>query len=89
MVKIGEATSGLGEGLAETRRAIKRARDKTEAMTARAAVLDELLASGVMEDVLAGSDTNLDRELKELASRQVEEELAALKKELPAPEPRA
>jgi phage shock protein A len=65
-------------------------RDKTEAMTARAAALDELLASGVMEDVLVGGETNLDRELKELAaSRQVEEELAALKKELPAPESRA
>ena len=87
MVKIGEATSGLGEGLAETGRAIERARDKTESMTARAAALDELLASGVLEDVLAGGETSLDRELQELsASRQVDDELAALKRELPAPE---
>jgi phage shock protein A len=90
MVQIGEATSGLGKGLAETGRAIERAQDKTEALTARAAALDELLASGALEDVLAGGATNLDRELEQLAaSRQVDEELAALKKELPAPEPSA
>jgi phage shock protein A len=87
MVKIGEATSGLGEGLAETGRAIERARDKTESMTARAAALDELLASDALEDVLAGGETHLDRELKALsAGQQVDEELAALKRELPAPE---
>jgi phage shock protein A len=87
MVKIGEATSGLGEGLAETGRAIERARDKTEAMTARAAALDELLASGAMDGALPGGETELDRELAKLsASRQVENELAALKKELPTPE---
>jgi phage shock protein A len=87
MVQIGEATIGLGQGLADTGRALERARDKTEALTARAAALDELLASGAIEDPLAAGETHLDSELRELStSRQVEEELEGLKRELPAPD---
>jgi phage shock protein A len=87
MVQIGEATSGLGDGLAEAGRAISRARDKTEALTARAAALDELVAAGVADDVL-DVGTHVERELAELATaRQVDDELAALRKEIGAPAP--
>ena len=85
MVQIGEATTGLGQGLSEAGRAIERARDKTEQMQARAAAVDELLASGTLVDQLAPGETQVDRELAELSrSAAVEDDLARLKQELGA-----
>jgi phage shock protein A len=81
-VRIGEAASGIGEQMADTGLAIQRARDKTEQMTARAAAVDELMASGTLED-FTSSSTQLDRELAQLsASSQVDDELAKLKGEI-------
>ena len=42
-VKIGEAATGIGEQMADTGLAIQRAKDKTEAMQARAGAMDELI----------------------------------------------
>jgi phage shock protein A len=81
-VKIGEAATGIGEEMADTGVAIERARDKTEQMQARAAAVDELVASGTLEDYTT-TGTELDRELAQVsASQQVDEELARLKGEL-------
>src|SRR6059058_2771331 len=44
-VKIGEASTGIGEQMADTGLAIQRAQDKTQEMQARAAAVDELIAS--------------------------------------------
>jgi phage shock protein A len=62
--------------------AIQRAKDKTEQMQARASALDELVASGDLQEL--GSDkTQLDRELEQLASQgQVDRELEQLKAEI-------
>ena len=85
MVQIGEATTGLGKGLSDAGRAIERARDKTEQMQARAAAVDELIASGTLTDQLSPGETPLDRELAELSkSAAVDDELARLKGELEA-----
>jgi phage shock protein A len=85
MVAIGEATSGLGEGMSDAGLAIERARNKTEALQARAGALDELIAGGVLDDALSPGETALDRELAQLSSdSQVERELAQLKSELTA-----
>jgi phage shock protein A len=82
-VKIGEAATGIGEQMADTGLAIQRAQDKTEEMQARAAAVDELIASGTLEDFTAGGQTQLDKELGQLASQsQVDSELAKLKAEL-------
>ena len=86
MVKIGEATTGLGEGLSEAGRAIERARDKTEQLHARAQAMDELLAAGTLTDQLDPGSTGLDRQLKQLSqSADVEADLARLKRELAPP----
>jgi phage shock protein A len=83
-VKIGEAATGIGEEMADTGLAIERARDKTEQMQARAAAVDELVASGTLEDYTS-SGTELDRELAQIsASQQVDNDLARLKGELEA-----
>ena len=59
------------------------AQDKTEEMQARASAMDELIASGTLEDYTAGGDTQLDRELAQLTSQsKVDDELAKMKAEL-------
>ncbi len=83
-VRIGEAATGIGEQMANTGAAIQRAKDKTEEMQARAAAIDELTASGTLDD-LTSDKTQLDRELAQMASQsQVDQELAQLKKEVGA-----
>ena len=83
-VRIGEAATGIGEQMADTGAAIQRAKEKTEEMQARASAIDELTASGTLED-FTSDKTQLDRELAQMASQsQVDEELAKLKKEVGA-----
>jgi phage shock protein A len=87
-VRIGEAATGIGEQMADTGLAIDRARDKTEQMQARAGAVEELIASGTLEDFTAGDQTALDRELAQVASgRKVDEELERLKAEVGAGAP--
>jgi phage shock protein A len=84
-VKIGEAATGIGDQMGETGRAVERAREKTEEMQARASAMDELIAAGTLEDVTAGDQSQLDRELAQLASQsKVDEELERMKAEIGA-----
>ncbi len=81
-VRIGEAATGIGEQMADTGLAIQRAKDKTEAMTARAGAIDELVESGALED-FTSDQTQLDRELAQISSQsQVDSELEKMKAEL-------
>jgi phage shock protein A len=94
-VRVGEAATGIGEHMSDTGAAIQRAKDKTEELQARASAIDELTESGALEDLTAGDQTQLDRELAKIsAASQVDSELAQLKaevgsgdapKEIPAP----
>lgn len=87
-VRITEAATGIGREFEDTGRAIQRAKERTEEMQARAAAMDELIASGTLEELTAGGETQIDRELAQLSSQQqVEEELARLKAEVGAGEP--
>ena len=84
-VRIGEASTGIGDQMADTGAAISRARDKTEEMQARASAMDELIAGGTLEDFTSGGDTQLDRELAQLTSKsKVDDELAKMKAEIGA-----
>ena len=84
-VRIGEAATGIGEQMADTGLAIQRARDKTEQMQARAGAVEELIEAGTLEDFTGGDQTQLDRELAQLASgAQVDQELERMKAELGA-----
>ncbi len=83
-VRIGEAATGIGEQMADTGLAIQRAKDKTEQMQARAGAMDELIASGALEDFMS-DQTPLDRELAGLTTQsEVDSDLARLKVELGA-----
>lgn len=85
-VRIGEAATGLSEEMADIGLAIDRAENKTEQMRARAAAIDELVSTGLLEDLTTEGDV-VDRELQQLTmSQSVEDELAELKRQLNAPE---
>ena len=84
-VRVGEAATGIGSHMADTGMAIQRAKDKTEELQARASAIDELTSTGALEDLTAGDQTQLDRELAQIsASSQVDSELAKLKAEVGA-----
>src|SRR6266404_6681664 len=88
-VRVGEAATGIGRGMADTGMAIQRAKDKTDELQARASAIDELTSSGALEDLTAGDQTQLDRELAKIsASSQVDSELAKLKAEVGAGAPK-
>jgi len=82
-VRVGEAATGIGTRMSDTGMAIQRAKDKTEELQARASAIDELTSTGALEDLTAGDQSQLDRELAQLsASSQVDSELAKLKAEV-------
>jgi phage shock protein A len=79
--RINEAMSGIGSELGDVGQAIARAEDKTAQMQARAGAIDELLASGALDDVTSTNrGDDIARELEAMSSQaDVESELAALK----------
>jgi phage shock protein A len=87
---VNESIAGISTTLGDSGAALQRAQDKIATMQARAGALDELLQSGVLEDV--GGDTDdIQKELDEAgSSAEVDRELAALKTQIgpatPAPE---
>jgi len=83
--QIGEAFAGLSSELGDVGLAVQRAEDKTAQMQARAAAIDELVATGALEDPSGMGKDALTLELERMASdNEVESELAALKAELGA-----
>jgi len=84
---INEHFTGISTTIGNTGAEVQRAQDKIATMQARAGALDELLQSGVLEDV-GGSD-DIQAELDQTSSSaQVEKELAALKAQVgPGPQP--
>jgi phage shock protein A len=87
---VNESVAGISTTLGDSGAALARAQDKIEVMQARAGALDELLQSGVLEDVGGGTD-DIQKELDEVgSSAEVDRELAALKTQIgpasPAPE---
>src|SRR6476646_4450604 len=79
--KIGEAMSGIGEEMGDVGMAIQRAEDKTAQMQARAGAIDELIASGALDDASSlNRGDDISRELEAMSSQsEVETELAKLK----------
>ena len=85
--KIGEAMSGISEEMGDVGLAMQRAEDKTQQMQARAGAVDELIASGALDDASAplGGKDDIQRELDSMSSSSdVELELAKMKGALPA-----
>src|SRR6187431_3451987 len=89
--RIGEAMSGIGEEMGDVGLAIQRAEDKTAQMQARAGAIDELIASGALDDASSiNRGDDITRELESMSSQaDVEAELARLKGLSPGQQPGA
>lgn len=88
--RINEAFSGISEEMSDVGLAVQRAEDKTQQMQARAGAIDELLASGALDDASGTAKDNITLELERMsAGSDVEAELAAMKAQLaPAEAPK-
>src|SRR6201987_2851546 len=79
---VNEDVAGISSTLGDSGAALQRAQDKIETMQARAGALDELLQSGVLEDV-GGNTDDLQQELDEAwTAADVDNQLSALKAEI-------
>jgi phage shock protein A len=85
VTSVNESVAGISSTLGDSGAALQRAQDKISNMQARAGALDELLQSGVLEDVGGGGD-DIQKELDAVGNQAgVEDELAALKAQIAAP----
>ena len=66
--RIGEAVSGISEEMGDVGMAVQRAQDKTAQMQARAGALDELMASGALDDVTGTPRDDIQAELDSMRS---------------------
>jgi phage shock protein A len=82
--RIGEAVSGISEEMGDVGMAVQRAQDKTAQMQARAGAIDELMASGALEDVTGTAPRDdIQAELDQMrGGHDVDLELERLKGEL-------
>jgi len=79
---VDENAAGISKTFDDSGAALQRAQDKISTMQAHAGAVDELLESGVLEDV-GGSTDDIQQELDEAGSNaEVDKELAALKAEI-------
>ena len=79
---VSETATGISTSFSDEGESLQRAQDKIATMQARAGAMDELIQSGVLEDV--GGDTDdIQEELDKAGTNaEVDKELAALKAEL-------
>ena len=84
---VNEEAAGISKSFGDSGAALQRAQDKIATMQARAGAMDELLQSGVLEDV-GGNTDDIQKELDEAgANAQVDKELAALKAQVGSGDP--
>jgi len=79
---VDESAAGISTTFSDSGAALQRAQDKIATMQAHAGAVDELLQSGVLEDVGGGTD-DIQKELDEAGSAaEVDKEFAVLKAEI-------
>jgi phage shock protein A len=83
--KIGEAVTGISEQMADVNLMVERAQNKTIQMQARAAAIDDLVASGTLDQIGAGSTDDIDRQLASGTTKiTVDSQLDEMKRRLAA-----
>jgi phage shock protein A len=84
VTSVNESVSGISKSISDSGAALQRAQDKIATMQSRAQATDELLESGVLEDV-GGATDDIQKELDDLSKgSDVDGELAALKAQVAA-----
>ena len=83
-LRVQESLSGISDDLADVGNTIQRAEARILEMQSRADAIDELVAEGVLQDVLEPETDDIERELDRIGRNQaIEEELARLKAQKP------
>ena len=78
--RVGEAVSGISEEMSDVGMAMQRAEDKTAQLQARAGAIDELLASGALDDATGSTKDDIQVELERMSAHtDVDAQLAQLK----------
>ena len=81
--KIGEAVTGISEQMADVSMMVDRAQEKTTQMQARAAAIDQLVDSGTLDQIGAGSSDDIQRQLDAVSSSSnVDQQLALMKAQM-------
>jgi len=84
---VNESVTGISKSFSDEGASLQRAQDKIATMQARAGAMDELIQSGVLEDV-GGNTDDIQEELDKAGTdAEVDKELAALKAEIGASSP--
>jgi phage shock protein A len=84
-LRIRETLTGISEDLADVGNTIQRAEARIQEMQSRADAIDNLVAEGVLADVLEPGADDIERELARIGrSQAVDKELARLKAEVSA-----
>jgi phage shock protein A len=79
---VNESVTGISKSFSDEGASLQRAQDKIATMQARAGAMDELIQSGVLEDV-GGNTDDIQEELDKAGTdAEVDKELAALKAEI-------
>lgn len=82
-LQVKEAASGISKDLADVGHAIQRAETRIRAMQARVEAIDNLVATGALDDALSPEGDDIDRELARLTrSAAIENDLQRLKAEV-------
>jgi phage shock protein A len=85
---VNAEAAGVSSEFGDAGEALARAQDKIATMQARAGALDELLQSGVLEDVGGDAGDDIQKELDAAGSAaDVDRQLAALKAQIASPPP--
>ena len=80
--RINEVLTGISEEMGDVGMANQQAEDRTEQTKARAGAIDELMASGALDDAVGGRRDDIQAELNQMhTGHDVEAELARLKAE--------
>ena len=79
-VRANEAVAGIGANMNDLGISLDRARDRVAQMQARAEATDELLSSGVLRDLTAAPDADIERQLAALSAKsKVDRQLNSMK----------
>lgn len=83
ITQVNESVAGISKSLGDSGAALQRAQEKIANMAAHAQATDELLQSGVLEDMTSGGD-DIQKELDAMTTTtDIDAELAALKAQTP------
>jgi len=82
-LQVKEAATGISKDLADAGHAIARAETRIQAMQSRVEAIDNLVATGALDDALAPEGDDIDRELARLTrAATIEDDLKRLKAEV-------